>query len=105
MKIKVIENSVIAKLAAFKLKEKRVAITMGNKIYLFGVNKEAFMKDEPWVRHELTHVQQFEKYGFAKFIGKYLLESFKKGYYNNKWEEEARRAETSKESIDLYEFV
>ncbi len=40
-----------------------------------------------------VHVQQFKKYGFLNFIIKYLWESWKVGYYNNKFEAEARKAE------------
>ncbi len=87
------ENSWIAKLAAFKLKTKRVAIVFGNTIHLHNTSKEDFLKDERWVKHELCHVRQFEQYGFVNFIAKYLWESIKNGYYSNKYEAEAREAE------------
>ncbi len=87
------ENSWIAKLAAFKLKTKRVAIVIGKTIHLHNTSKEDFLKDERWIKHELCHVKQFHQYGFINFIIKYLSESIKNGYYSNKYEAEAREAE------------
>jgi hypothetical protein len=90
------ENSWIAKMAAFKLRSARVAIVIGNTIHLHNTTKEDFLKDESWVKHELCHIMQFRKYGFFRFIYKYLLESLKHGYYNNKYEVEARSAEAKR---------
>ena len=87
------ENSWIAKIAAFKLRTKRVAIVIGKTIHLHNTSKEDFLKDERWVNHELCHVKQFQQHGFVPFIAKYLWESIKNGYYNNKYEVEAREAE------------
>jgi len=87
------ENSWIAKIAARKLKASSVAIVVGNTIHLHGSTKENFLADEQWVKHELCHIEQFERYGFLNFIVRYLWESYKKGYYNNRFEKEAREAE------------
>ena len=87
------ENSWIAKLAAFKLGSKRVAIVIGKTIHLHNTSKQEFLKDERWVKHELCHVRQFRQNGFLPFIAQYLWESIKHGYYNNKYEIEAREAE------------
>lgn len=87
------ENSWIAKLAAKKLQTKNVAIVIGNTIHLYNVTKQKFLSDEKWVKHEVCHLQQFKKHGKFIFIFKYLWESFLHGYYNNKYEAEARRAE------------
>lgn len=87
------ENSWIAKLAAKKLRSENVAITIGKTIHLYHVSKHDFLQDEKWVRHEICHIEQFKKYGFFTFILKYLWESWKVGYYNNKFEAEARKAE------------
>ncbi|MDB5221975.1 MAG: hypothetical protein JWN83_642 [Chitinophagaceae bacterium] len=89
------ENSWIAKLAALKLKSKRVAIVIGKTIHLHNTSKQEFLKDENWVKHELCHVRQFQQYGFVPFIVKYLWESIKHGYCNNKYEVEARKAGAS----------
>lgn len=87
------ENSWIAKMAAKKLHSEKVAIVVGNTVHLYNVSKEYFLKDERWVKHEMCHVNQFRKHGYFKFIFKYLWESVKHGYFNNKYEAEARRAE------------
>ena len=84
------ENSVIARLARYKLKSANVAMVIGNKIYLSGVSKDDFLKDEAWLQHELIHIRQFQEHGFFRFLYLYLIESLKKGYYNNKYEVEAR---------------
>ena len=89
----IIENSWIAKLAALKLKSTSVAIVLGKKIYLHNTTRDEFLQDEKWLKHELCHIQQFKRNGFTIFIFKYLLESIRKGYYNNKYEVEAREAE------------
>jgi len=95
MEVDIKENSWIAKIAAKKLRCKNVAITIGKTIHLCHVSKTDFLKDTKWVRHEMCHIEQFKKYGFFTFILKYLWESLKVGYYNNKFEVEARKAESS----------
>ena len=87
------ENAFVAKLAAAKLKSSSVAIVFGKTIYLWGVTKEIFLQDEHWVKHELCHIQQYKQHGFVGFLIKYSWESLKKGYYNNKFEVEARASE------------
>ena len=87
------ENSWIAKLAAKKLRSQRVAIVIGKTIHLYNTPKEDFLLDEKWVKHELCHVKQFQQNGYLFFIAKYLWESIKHGYRNNKYEIEARKAE------------
>jgi hypothetical protein len=87
------ENSWIAKLAAKKLRSENVAIVIGKTIHLYHVSRQDFLKDDKWVKHEMCHISQFKKYGFLNFIFKYLVESMRNGYYNNKYEIEARNAE------------
>lgn len=87
------ENSWIAKLAAKKLRSKNVAIVIGSRVHLYKVSTEEFLSNEKWVKHECCHLRQFKKYGTLTFIMKYLLENMKSGYYNNKYEVEARKAE------------
>lgn len=91
MKIK--ENSWIAKLAVRKLKAKSVALTLGRTIHLYGVMQEDFLSDKRWICHELVHVNQYRYYGFLPFLGMYLWESLRRGYFNNKWEIEAKEKE------------
>ena len=87
------ENSWIAKLAAKKLRTNNVAIVIGKTIHLYNTSKQNFLQDERWLKHELCHVRQFKQYGLVNFIAKYLWESMRHGYYNNKYEVEARKAE------------
>ena len=87
------ENSWIAKLAAKKLSSKSVAMVLGKTIHLYGSTKENFLSDERWVKHELCHVKQFAEQGYIMFTVKYLWESLRVGYVNNKYEVEARAAE------------
>lgn len=87
------ENSWIAKLAAWKLNARSVAIVVGRTVHLHNCNRKEFLQDRRWVKHELCHIRQFQRYGFLNFIVLYLVESFKNGYYNNKFEVEARQAE------------
>ena len=83
----------LAKVAAWKLRSSSVAIVLGKTIHLYNVNSEEFLSNERWVKHELCHIQQFRQYGYVVFIVKYLWESIRKGYYNNKFEVAARAAE------------
>ena len=87
------ENSWMARLAAWKLNAGSVAFVLGNTIHLHKVSKEDFLSNERWLRHELCHVRQFRQHGFLSFLVKYVWESVKHGYYNNKYEAEARLAE------------
>jgi len=93
MNLNIRENSWIAKLAAKKLQSKNVAIVIGSTIHLHNMTKQQFLQNEKWVKHEVCHLQQFKKHGKFIFIFKYLWESIKHGYYNNKYETEARKAE------------
>lgn len=91
--IKIKENSWIAKLAAKKLRASNVAIVIGRTIHLHNATRKELLQNERWLKHELCHIKQFEQYGFLTFIAKYLWESFYRGYFNNKFEMEAREAE------------
>lgn len=90
---KIKESSWIARVAAKKLKVSSVAMVLGKTVHLWGTSKENFLSDESWVRHELCHIRQFKEHGFIIFLVKYLWESMRHGYYNNKYEAEARAAE------------
>jgi len=87
------ENSWLGAIAANKLKEESVAMVLGNTIHLHHTSKENFLQNTKWVKHELCHIQQFRHHGYVVFIVKYLWESIRKGYYNNKFEVAARAAE------------
>jgi hypothetical protein len=93
MQLLIKENSFIAKIAAGKLQSDNVAIVIGKTIHLHHVSKEDFLKNKRWVKHESCHILQFRKYGFLPFIFRYLWESMRRGYQQNKYEVEARMAE------------
>jgi len=103
--VRIKENSWVAKLAAFKLKSPKVAIVFGSTIHLHNTKRDEFLKDTDWVCHELKHVQQYRKNGFVGFIAKYLLEWIKKGYYNNKFEVEARENEKNIQLLQRVKFA
>ncbi|WP_276498675.1 hypothetical protein [Pontibacter litorisediminis] len=90
MDFKVVERSFFARIARLVLKSSNVAMVLGKTIYLSGVSRETFLKDEGWVAHELCHIRQFREHGFFRFLWLYLQESWRVGYYNNKYEVEAR---------------
>lgn len=92
-RFKIKEKSWVAKLAAIKLRTNTVAIVIGKTIHLHNTTKEDFLKNNRWVKHELCHIRQFRQHGYFTFIIKYVWESIRKGYYNNKYEVEAREAE------------
>ena len=89
------ENSFIAKFAARKLRAESVAIVIGKTIHLHNATKSDLLTNPRWLRHEIAHIRQYRQYGFVNFIMMYLWESLLKGYYNNKYELEARAAENN----------
>ena len=93
MKFKIKENSYLARLAAWKLQSKRAAIVFGSTIHLHNISREQFLADGRLMRHELCHVKQYHEHGFLAFLFKYLVESIRHGYFNNRFEKEARAAE------------
>ena len=101
MKYYIKENSLLARIAARKLKQDKMAMVMGKTILLHDTTRQEFINNRKWIRHELAHVKQFKKYGYLLFLVLYLVESIKNGYYNNKYEKEARLAEED-ESLDQY---
>ena len=70
-----------------------VAMVLGKTIHLHNITKQSFLNDERLMKHELCHVRQYQQHGYIGFLIKYLWEIWRKGYYNNKFEVEARAAE------------
>lgn len=91
--IKIKERSWKARIAAWWLGVDNVAFTLGKTIHLHNATRHEFLDDERWVKHELKHVEQFRQYGFVNFVLRYIVETIRKGYHNNKYEVEARQAE------------
>jgi hypothetical protein len=91
--VKIKENSWLAKLAAKRLASSSMAMVIGKTIHLHNSSRENFLKNQRWVRHEVAHVKQYAKLGLLRFIFFYLLETFNKGYENNRFEIDARNKE------------
>ena len=94
LRYRIRENSWIAKFAAWKLNKPNMAIVLGNSIHLHNCSRTEFLANERWLKHELCHIRQFREHGCVIFLIKYGWESILHGYYNNKYEREAREAET-----------
>jgi hypothetical protein len=87
-KIRVKENSKLAKLAARIKKEDRYAVTFGKTIFI-SCTKEEFFADSSWLRHELTHVEQYKRHGMLRFLALYLVYSVFHEYSEIPFEKEA----------------
>ena len=105
IQVKIKENSLLAKIAAKKLRCSQVAMVMGKTIHLYNSSKEDFLNNKRWVRHEIAHVKQFAKFGFWRFIVLYLLETFNKGYEYNSFEIEARKKERDVAILSEIRFI
>jgi hypothetical protein len=70
-----------------------IATTRPNRIYLRGSGKE-FFADGPLLLHEYFHVVRQWSTGDLT-IPRYLLESFRRGYWDNRYEVEAREFTSS----------
>ena len=104
MKVRIKEQSWLARLAAWKLGTRTMAITLGGTIHLYNTPRADFLENKTWVCHELAHVLQFRRYGFITFLFRYGWESLRKGYYNNRWEIEARRLESDIALLENIDF-
>ncbi len=105
IKVKIKENSGLAKIAAHRLKARQVAMVIGKTIHLHNSSKDEFLNNPRWVRHEVAHIKQYEQLGFFRFIFFYLLESFNKGYEHNRFEVEARQKEKDSAILTGIQFV
>lgn len=101
---KIKEDSLFARVAAKKLKGKRMAMVLGSTIHLYGVSKADFLNNDTWLRHELKHVEQFRQHGYLPFLIKYVWQSFKHGYYKCSFEQEARAAENDEFLLAKYKL-
>jgi len=105
MKVRIKENSWVAKMAAAKMKADKVAIVFGSTIHLHNTSKQEFLNDPNWVCHELKHVEQYQQNGFACFLAKYIFDWMKNGYNNNKFEVEARESEKDESLMKRIEII
>jgi hypothetical protein len=84
-------NSPLARIARLVLgRAPRVAMVLGNTVHLSGASRAEFLADPEWVAHEEVHLRQVRDLGLARFLVQYLIESARVGYYQNKFEVEAR---------------
>jgi hypothetical protein len=104
IKFHIKERSLIAQVAAWKLGAPRVAIVVGRTIHLHNATRADLLQNPRWLRHELQHILQYRRYGWFFFLCRYLWQSLRRGYYNNKYEAEARHAETDETITDLFEL-
>jgi hypothetical protein len=100
--VRIKENSLFAKVAAHYMKADSVAMVIGKTIHLHNTSRERFLNKPRWVRHEIAHVYQWLELGYFRFAFKYILESFRNGYFNNKFEVEARLRE---DDLDIMKDV
>lgn len=91
--VRIVEQSTPARLAAAWLGSSKVAMVWGNRILLWGCSQEEFLTNVPWVRHELKHVEQYQRLGLLSFLIRYTWYSIRYGYQQNPLEVEARQAE------------
>lgn len=96
-------NSFVAKVAAKMLRFSRIAITIGNNVYLHNATAHTFLNTQRWLIHELKHVEQYEQEGFIGFLFAYLRDALRNGYYQNKFEIEARHSENEVRLLKKYE--
>lgn len=99
------ENSQLARLAAFFLKKKTMALTLGTTIHLWHTKPGIFLQNQKWVRHEIAHVQQFQQNGFIFFILAYSWQTILHGYTKNKFEVSARMQENDTMDLKNYTFI
>ncbi|HRO43217.1 MAG TPA: DUF4157 domain-containing protein [Flavipsychrobacter sp.] len=103
--VRIKENAWIAKIAAKKLGVAQLAIVIGRTIFLHNVSEIQFLSNKRWLMHELKHVAQYEEHGMIGFLCKYIFESIKSGYRQNKYEVAARKAETDESLLTRYKVL
>lgn len=84
---------------------RQLAIVFNKTIHLCNTTKPDFLNNRSWLLHELAHVHQYQELGFVNFLLRYLWESAKNGYYNNRFEKRARSMENSDELLNGIEIL
>ena len=92
-KVRIRENSWLAKRAAKNLGFDYIAMVFGSTIHLHNTTIERFFARPSWVIHELRHIEQYQRHGMLGFLFRYGIEHFRKGYWENAFEVEARQSE------------
>jgi|GEM_PF-576163 len=104
IRVRIRQDAWLAKMACKCIRQKDVALTLFKTIYLSHSTAGHFLANQRWVAHELAHVRQFMTYGKLRFLVMYLMESLRRGYYQNKWECEARAQEDKAEILQDFYF-
>lgn len=104
MQVRIKERSWLAAVAAKKLRTDKVAMVMGRTIHLCGVSRQEFLSHPEWVCHELKHVEQYRENGFFLFLIRYLYESARRGYHQNRFEVAARKSERDTALLEKARF-
>ncbi len=104
IKVRIIENSFLARIATWKLGSENVAMVLGNYILLYNVSRQHFLQSNTWVCHELVHVQQWHRHTYLGFLAKYLWYSIRYGYTNNPFEVEASKLENDVAILSLFDI-
>ena len=90
---RVVSKSKLAKIIGrINGEDEKYAITFGKTIFV-SCTKEDFLSEDWWVRHEVTHVQQYKKYGVFGFLKRYVAYAIVYRYRENPFEKEAISAE------------
>lgn len=71
----------------------RAGITVGHTMVLYSYLSVRRLRAV--VFHELKHIEQIERHGLFRFYIRYLIEYIKVGYWDNKYEVEAREFEAT----------
>ncbi len=103
-KVRIRENSWLAKKAAQTLGFDYIAMVFGHTIHLHNTTLERFFAKPSWVIHELKHVEQYERLGTISFLIHYGLQHFRKGYWENDFETEARASEADYSLLTHYDL-
>jgi len=95
-KVRIVENSRLAKMVARINGSSSYAITFGKTIFV-SCKKEDFFAKTWWLKHELAHVAQYEKKGIFGFLSLYVYYSVFHRKIENPLEKEAEDAEYASE--------
>jgi hypothetical protein len=104
IKVRIKQNSLRARLAAFKLGTNNVAMVWGTKILLHGVKASDFLANKKWVQHELRHIWQAHQMGTFMFLWRYTWLAIRHGYRNHPFEVDARLHEDDESTMQKFEF-
>lgn len=89
-------GTLVSKIAAVFMrpsKSEALATTIGKTIHLHNITPEDFVQRQAFLRHELQHSIQYHT--ISLFLLKYIWETVRHGYFQNRYEVEARVQSTA----------